>query len=1216
MVEKEGKNGSSSLHDLGVELLLTGSRRMLNEGVPIDLSALAQLAGVSPALSEIAENLSSAIQSQQNKAQFEIMKYKLANQAFHVGLWEMDVIGGDPKHPDNVLIRSKEFQKLRGFEGESGIQSDLESWSDSLHPDDKERVHDAFVRHLADITGKTPYNVEYRMKMKNGEYRYFQALGETMRADDGKPLRVAGMLRDIHDEKLHDEELEQALFSNERQLTKLGLVVQAANVGLWDMEIVRDDMVNPANPFNWSSEIREMLGYKGESDFPNQLGSLVALLHPDDSVRVVDHFIKHLLDTTGKTAYNMEYRLLKKSGEYGHFHAFGETTRDGDGNAIRIAGALQDITEAKRTAIADQLQLAKLNLVIQGSNAGLWDMNVVGGDPVNPNNEFIWSQELREMLGFTDENDFPNKLNSWSDRLHPDDKQRTLDAFEKHLMDRTGKTHYDIEYQLQKKNGDYGYYRAYGETIRDKDGNALRVVGALKDISEEKKIVFEMAKQKKDATEQAHWFHSILNAAPLPITVTDANMCWTFVNKAVEDFLGTKLQDMLGHPCSDWNAHICNTPECGIACAKRGLKRTFFSHAGSSYQVDVEILKKMDGEIAGFIEVVQDITKLKEMEEKALAASKAKSQFLANMSHEIRTPMNAILGVAEIQLMDEKLAPNMRDALQKIYSSGDLLLSIINDILDLSKIEAGKLELAPVKYDVASLVNDTMTINLMRIGSKRIEFELCMNENVPSELIGDELRIKQVLNNILSNAFKYTAKGNVSLRVTSEPMEDEGPLGTMLIFEVEDTGQGMTEEQVSRLFDEYSRFNSEANRTTEGTGLGMSITKNLVSMMDGKISVKSQPNTGTTFTIRLPQKSTGSASIGKELAESLQQFRTSASKQIRRSQIVFEPMPYGKVLIVDDVESNLYVARGLMAPYELKIETAMNGLEAIEKIKEGNKYDILFMDHMMPEMDGIEATKRIRDLGYARPIVALTANAVVGQSEVFLANGFDDFISKPIDLRLLNAMLKKHIRDLAPPEVREEAIRAQAARQAPEAEPHALDPKLAEIFVRDAHRATSVLEARPLNPASFSEDDMRLYIINVHAMKSALANIGETELSELAAKLEHAGRENNAKAIEAGTQAFLEGLHEIIEKLTPKEDAAADAETTGDPAQLTEKLIAIKEACAAFNKKIAKTELGELRQQSWPLGTKDQLSAMAEHLLDGDFDRVASIAAEIIKGMG
>jgi len=390
-------------------------------------------------------------------------------------------------------------------------------------------------------------------------------------------------------------------------------------------------------------------------------------------------------------------------------------------------------------------------------------------------------------------------------------------------------------------------------------------------------------------------------------------------------------------------------------------------------------------------------------------ANLAKSKFLANMSHEIRTPMNVILGVSESYLQNESLSLEERDGYNKIYNAGDMLLHIINDILDFSKIEAGKLELIPVKYDVMSLINDTAQMNVIRYQQKPIKFNLNIQDNMPANLIGDELRIKQILNNILSNAFKYTDQGEINLAFSVEYPDRENEI--TLIFSVKDTGQGMTPEQVDKLFDEYTRFNLETNRATVGIGLGMTITKNLITMMNGTLTVNSQLGKGTEMIVHVPQKLSGQDTIGKKHIENfngmlLEQKDYPSSKKINR-----ELMPYGKVLVVDDLKSNLDVAKLLLKPYQLNIDTVESGLETINLVKSGIDYDIIFMDHMMPVMDGMEAVKELRAMGYKSPIIALTANAVVGQQDIFIASGFDGYISKPIDIRQLNDVLNKFIRD-------------------------------------------------------------------------------------------------------------------------------------------------------------------------------------------------------------
>jgi len=730
----------------------------------------------------------------------------------------------------------------------------------------------------------------------------------------------------------------------------------------------------------------------------------------------------------------------------------------------------------------------------------------------------------------------------------------------------------------------------------------------------------QMNKEHDKSQKMAYRYNSILNAIPLPISVTDANTNWTFINTAVENFLGIKLEEAVGKPCSNWRSNICNTPECGIECVKRGVKQTYFSKGDSSYQVDVTILKDLNNETVGYIEVVQDITNLKIMAKKqadAEAANFAKSAFLAKVSHEIRTPMNAILGITEIQLQNESLSADMQEAMDKIYNSGYLLLGIINDILDLSKIEAGRLELFPVEYDVPSLINDTVNLNVVRYESKPIKFNLQVDENIPMTLFGDELRIKQILNNLLSNAFKYTASGEVSMSVSAESRRDEDG-SIMIVFRVKDTGQGMTADQLNRLYDEYTRFNTEANRAVEGAGLGMSITKHLVKLMNGEIQVESEPGKGSVFTVRLLQGLiAGSSNLGRELTKKIGQMRPGRATHTKKSPVIHEYMPYGRILVVDDIETNLYVTKGLLTPYGLSVETASSGYEAIERVKNGANWDIIFMDHYMPGMDGIEAAKIIRGLGYNRNIVALTANVLAGQAETFFANGFDDFISKPIDIRQLNAVLNKLVRDKYPSEIVEAARRLKSSMVKSSAPQMIVNSEIAKIFMRDAEKAIATLEAIHEKRYNYADEDIRSYVINIHAMKSALANIGEAKLSAAAFRLEEAGRQRNIALISDETPAFLTTLRAVIEKLNPDRDIVKDEVSLNikdkDKAYLREKIDVIQKACADYDKKTAKDAIAQLRQKTWPHNVTEMFEKISEHLLHSEFTEASNIAEDCKK---
>ena len=614
-----------------------------------------------------------------------------------------------------------------------------------------------------------------------------------------------------------------------------------------------------------------------------------------------------------------------------------------------------------------------------------------------------------------------------------------------------------------------------------------------------------------------------------------------------------------------------------------------------------------DGNIIGVVGSTDDETaifkiqqELKAALESAKAASQTKSSFLANMSHEIRTPMNAILGVTEMLIQNENLPAEINEGLDKIYNSCGLLLGIINDILDFSKIEAGKLDIMPAQYEVASMINDSINMNMMRLNSKPIEFELMINENIPAKLIGDELRIKQILNNLLSNSFKYTDAGKVTLSVEFHHTKN-GDI--TLVLSIQDTGHGMTKEQLDKLFEEYSRFNMERNITVEGTGLGLAITQRLISLMNGEIHVESERHKGTLFVVRLPQGTEGNEVLGREIAENLRRFQMSYLAHKKRGVITRDQMPYGSVLIVDDIETNLYVAVGLMKLYNLHIDTAVSGYEAIEKIRRGKEYDVVFMDHMMPEMDGIEATKHLRASGYTAPIVALTANAVSGQADMFINNGFDDFISKPIDIRQLNSVLNRLIRDKQPPEVIEAASHYTASAQ-PQS-----DLLLAESFIKDAKKAVIWLREQIQNTGFENEETLQKFTVIVHGMKSSLLNIGQTDLAESAQKLEKASREKDMELIQASVPDFLNELRALLEEFEYKRSennsniVFADEDIKG----LHRKLKAIQEMCLDYNRKGVMDILAEIKNSSKE--TKEVLDNIMGSILQSEFEEAKNLAA-------
>jgi signal transduction histidine kinase/CheY-like chemotaxis protein/HPt (histidine-containing phosphotransfer) domain-containing protein len=631
--------------------------------------------------------------------------------------------------------------------------------------------------------------------------------------------------------------------------------------------------------------------------------------------------------------------------------------------------------------------------------------------------------------------------------------------------------------------------------------------------------------------------------------------------------------------------------------------------------------------------VLERTSQLQEQTQLAIAANEGKSRFLATMSHEIRTPMNAIIGISEIELTQSSLSPRTRDALDRIYASGKSLLGIINDILDLSKADTGKLDLICGEYDFPSVLNDTVQLNIVRIGSKKIDFTLTLDEKIPIKLNGDELRIKQIMNNVLSNAFKYTEEGSVKMTVACEPVDENH---VRLTFTVADTGQGMKKEDLDRIFTAYTQFNREDNRKVEGTGLGMNITYKLVQLMGGTISVESELGKGSVFTVVIDQKITpGCAVLGKELSRKLCSFSyksdTSVVSQIKRAY-----MPYGSVLIVDDIETNLYVAEGLMAPYGLSIEKAGSGMAAIDKIESGRRYDIVFMDHMMPEMDGIETTGRIRSLGYTLPIIALTANALVGNDKLFMDNGFDDFMSKPIDAKRLDEVLNQYVKGAHPDEAAKVEIQIQAdnntesqraGSQRAESQgagaqgsgaqriekqnaglhstnASILPQPLIDAFLRDAKKAWALFSQYP------AYNDFTILATSAHGMKAACANIGENDLSGRAKTLEMAFKNNQKDVIDRELSVFTADLKTLIERLSPDQefDVSADISADCEDRELLQKeLKLIKDACEEYDEVQAKFPLDRLLQGQWTSQTKERLEQIQLHLFHSEFEEAGEL---------
>ena len=525
----------------------------------------------------------------------------------------------------------------------------------------------------------------------------------------------------------------------------------------------------------------------------------------------------------------------------------------------------------------------------------------------------------------------------------------------------------------------------------------------------------------------------------------------------------------------------------------------------------------------------------------ASKANNAKSVFLAQMSHEMRTPLNAIIGLSELILEENGLGEAMELNLEKIYNAGSTLLSIVNDILDISKIEAGQFELLPAEYEVPSLLNDVIVQNILRIGDKPVRFLVDIDEGLPLRLRGDDLRIKQILSNLLSNAFKFTQKGQVEFGVRCAR---EGETAWLTAW-VRDTGPGIRPGDLPYLFTDYRRMDTETHRKIEGTGLGLSITKKMAEMMDGSVSVESEYGKGAVFTVRLRQGFVSDAVIGRETTQNLKHVRYSVGK---RRRVIRRTMPYARILVVDDNATNLDVARGIMRPYGVKIDCVQSGREAVEAIREAHvKYNAIFMDHMMPEMNGIEAVRIIREeIGteYARniPIIAFTANAIVGNEDMFLNRGFHAFISKPIDLARLDAVLRTWVRDKNLEDKMSSGVMVQPEELKMPLFPGRVDgadlQKGFERFGGDMEAFLQVLRSYvahtpPLLDAieRTAPENSHDYAIMIHGIKGASRGICADRIGDMAEAMEKSAQAGNFALVSANIRGFLETVRKLVADL-------------------------------------------------------------------------------------
>ncbi len=670
----------------------------------------------------------------------------------------------------------------------------------------------------------------------------------------------------------------------EEQAATIRLLTDLTKAGSWVIYFAPDGSLASVH---WGDGFRRLMGYHDRNDFPNEMESFLRGIYPEDRDAFLDHITAGIFDENTMGTTGFDFRFCRKDGSVRWFRSKGILSRDPEGRPIQLRGVTIDITQAKEhdaLYLALQNEAASLNTIHEMLGSGKWTMDF---DEAGAMIRVNWSDEFRRMLGYHGTEDFPDELESWSDLLHPDDRERVLKEYNETISDYTGQKTYDIEYRLLTKNRGYRWYRAVGKPTRRPDGSPITYVGVFIDVTERKEMMQQLAHQRES----------------LSIALEEANQ-----------------------------------------------------------------------------------------------ANKAKTAFLANMSHEIRTPMNAIIGLDRIALNDPGISETTRDNLEKIGLSAQHLLGIINDILDMSRIESGRMTVKNEEFSFAKALGQVNTMISGQCRDKGIEYECRVKGAVDDYYIGDDMKLRQVMLNILGNAVKFTPSGGTVTFVVEAVARFNGKTTLRLI--IRDTGIGMSQEFLPRLFDAFSQEDSSSTNRYGSTGLGMAITRSIIELMNGTISVESEKHKGTTFTVTVTLTDCDRKTIREE--EPALQPRKD-EKPLRET----ADLKGRRILLAEDVTVNAEIMMMVLSMREIQVDHAENGRIAVEMFEEHEEgyYDAVLMDMRMPEMDGLEATRRIRAMNRSDaktiPIIALTANAFDEDVQHSMQAGLNAHLSKPVEPDIL-----------------------------------------------------------------------------------------------------------------------------------------------------------------------------------------------------------------------
>ncbi|MBY0370359.1 PAS domain S-box protein [bacterium] len=961
----------------------------------------------------------------------------------------------------------------------------------------------------------TPPQIELQTAAINGKYE----VTALQRRSDGSEYWahiILSAIRDKNGELKGFSRVVRDITQVRREEERMQIALEATGIGIWDWDIVNHHV-------EWDAQSFRLYHLSG-NQAPHTVEAWQALLHPQDAEGAVASIQESLRE---RRNLDIEFRIRPRGGVDRHLRMIAHGIYDAEGKPLRMLGACLDITESKR--LREELQYriqqleganARFELLSVGTSVGIWDWESAYND------RGYWSPTFYAILGYENQ-EIEASVSSFKTLLHPDDVVPTMTAVQTHLASAGGQP-FSIEHRMRMKSGEYRWFHGTGATLRDSAGRVTRMVGSIHDIHQ-RKILEERLLRTNTSLDQ------IMRSSGHMLISTDLNGTIQYFNPTAEAKLGYRAEEVIGkatpelfHDPGEVKARIEKLREEGVSPASSfaalvgradlgGTEQNEWTHIrkdGTRFPVllTVTALSGPEGNHSGYLGTAVDLSEKKALENELQKAIEARSVFLANMSHEIRTPMNGVIGMTSM-LLQCQLPPEAKEYAQTIRKSGELLLSVVNDILDISKIEAGKLVIEKTPMSIRQAVDHV--IDLFGEMAERKELTLCsiVNEKVPSLILGDSVRIQQVLSNLVSNAIKFTTQGAITVRVSSV----RNKTGEITVkIEVADTGIGMRPEVVARLFEPFSQGDTSTTRRFGGTGLGLSISRRLVTLMLGEIRVASEEGFGSTFTVTLPcSVASGEAARPHSLQRGGKAAIVSANVHMRRSvgellqsmqfehdafpaesqlmdalrsgvvydcyifdgipkehpnQLVAKPciylltpseasetLPYaGTVLrkplkqtqfvdavgtavgvrrpeapppnenrprqmerlvkpngdapyclVAEDNEVNQKVVVAMLSKLGIRSRVVASGTAVLQALEE-DKFDLVLMDCFMPEMDGYEASKRIRLLKAPAaqiPIVAVTASATTGDREKCQRAGMDDYLAKPVQFMDLKKML-------------------------------------------------------------------------------------------------------------------------------------------------------------------------------------------------------------------